>query len=274
MESRQNVISAKDLGRTAGATLLVLFVLSSFVLGIVAAISPRTMAHFANRIGNPEMAATFARRVYRRNPTAGNLYMALDAIIASRNNELIVEYSRKLFAHPNGESAIRAVGEFKASQLPQNMNNQMVSLIANEHDRLRREYVRAHINLGNFDYAVIAFGEDVNFFFDNRPFPFTYPLFLEQIPQTLRVLSRPTRTLFTIRQMYEENMFFRAFMDAHHTKWEPGHAHHGWFHQEIEFFTVYFPQFRDLLHAAMRTPEVDNNDLRVAIGFVEYVWAT
>jgi len=200
--------------KTAGVTLLVLFVVTSYGFAMVMAISPQTMANLGTRLDARGMTAHAYYRLYRRDPSPQNLYLAINRMILANRYDQIIAHAPRLFASDQYDDIIAHVNRV-LGQDANTLDNRIYSLVANEHDRLRTAYLRAHVMRRNFNEAIEVFWEEIDAFYDvwNDPEIFIYidnplaPIPDAQMENIKNILGRPTRTLLEIWELFGVNGF-------------------------------------------------------------------
>ena len=237
-----------------------MFVVLSYGFAVFAAFAPRTMANLGVHMNARGMTAHAYYRLYRRDPSYQNLYLALNRMVLANRHRQVITYAPQLFESDEYDTIITTINGLM-STAAQNLGDIMYSAVVNEHDRLRTAYLRAHVMRGNYVNALEVFHHDMDMFHDvfrmaeyyvNNPLTTTIP------PQTMEVirstLGRPSTAFFEMEQLLTRRGFL-AFLIPHQS------AIYG------EFRTAYIRNFERLLH---RVQGYNPNDsrIRVARGFV------
>lgn len=104
------------------------------------------------------MSAVYHERVYKRNPTDGNLYRAFSKHMANTNDAKTVKYGEKFLALENYDDIIIDIN----SQIYANeLTNPSLGFLCNEDNRLRCGLIGAHIRMGNMERAIQLYHEVV-----------------------------------------------------------------------------------------------------------------
>ena len=145
----------KKIATTALSTFGSLFLLFSYGIGMFGFLFPGTMVGFCIDLGLPGAAAMFQERVYRRNPTAENMYMALDRNIHAKRHERVIYFSEKFFLHHDMQQVIDQVNKFMLDSAPPHLySDEERAFVANQLSRLRSAYVYSLLAVGEYNRVV------------------------------------------------------------------------------------------------------------------------
>ena len=83
---------------TIGKSVLWVFVAGSFLIGLFAVCFPKPMMNLFDDMGNKEMTAVYAVRVYNQNKTNENLVTAVVKNLQAGNDKYVIKYGDKLLS--------------------------------------------------------------------------------------------------------------------------------------------------------------------------------
>lgn len=262
----------KVILKTATVSLLVLFVVTSYVFALVGFVAPRMMANLGWRMNSMGMVANAYLNMYRWNPTTENLYLAVDRMILANRSSQIVRHAPRLFNADDYDDVIAIVSQAKSEAID-TPSNMIYSFVVNEHDRLRVSYLEALVNRGRFTDAVFVLFDDIDTFYELRIPVYRYvttggpraPLTPAAVEKLKHMLSRPTNAWFKVGELQSHNIDFWLYSAQ-------------WVSLMDSDFLSYINDFAAiwlLLSHPDNSHLVDTTDsrFRVADGFMQFVHA-
>ena len=153
---RCGTIDGMKIWSTALSTLGVMFLVFSYGIGLFGFLFPNAMIGLSLDLGLARPAAMFQERVYRRDPTAQNMYLALDRNIHARRHNRVIHFSDKFFAHEDMQTVIDQINTFMWNEaIAAGLPPEMRALVSNQLSRLRSAYVYSLLELGKGSHIVV-----------------------------------------------------------------------------------------------------------------------
>ena len=139
-------------------------------------------------MGLANSAAMFQHRVYRRDPTIENMYLALNRFIHAGRTDRVIEFSEKFFEHQDHQRIIDHVNNVNWNRT---QNDYIRSIATNERDRLKRAWISALLDRGQNNMAM--------------------DIALETFDTVNIDLQQPSFAYFTISSRIEVSVLFSAY---------------------------------------------------------------
>lgn len=130
--------------KTAFATLGSLFLIFSYGIAAFGFLFPGVMLNLSDELGLRGASAMYAQRVYLRNRTGENLYIALDRAILASRHDRVIYLGARFFNYDGHQKIINHINYVKGGYA----NDFEFPFIANERDRLQRARITSLLRQG------------------------------------------------------------------------------------------------------------------------------